>query len=166
MVRSLIVPLFCLMTALVSASPDALALPGETSPLSRPAVDALARFPHAPRAEAHPAVDRDVGAGDVLRRVAAEPDDLRGDLVTGLPLRLKQACAEYANRAVTAALAPDPEVDPKGKVTLVRERVEGAVEEETRYAESINAVTLRSYPKADRLLRHYRASLGGALARA
>lgn len=81
--------------------------------------------------------------------------DEDGDVVEGLPLRLQQACAEYALRASSSPLLPDPEIDSRGKVIASRERVEGAVEEEIRFSEGIRQGSLRPYPKADRLLRAY-----------
>ncbi len=89
--------------------------------------------------------------------------DARGDLVEGLPLLLKQAAAEYAWRASQDPLAPDPAQSQTGQVTYERSRVEGAVEEETRYAEGIQPKIAQSYPVADRLLRQYRAPTGQLL---
>jgi len=88
--------------------------------------------------------------------------DGRGDLVEGLPLRLQQATAEYALRALSGALLPDPErADNGGQVILQRDRVEGAVETETRYAEGVNQGALRPFPKADRLLQQYTSGTPG-----
>jgi hypothetical protein len=70
-----------------------------------------------------------------------------------MPTKMKQAVAEYALRALTAVLAPDPEVSNSGgKVIEKREKV-GPLEESTKYAESIANVALRPYPAADMLLR-------------
>jgi hypothetical protein len=92
--------------------------------------------------------------------------DARGDLTEGLPKLLKDAAAEYAKRAAASPLYVDPETDDSGgQVILKRERVEGAVEEETRFASGINTGQLKAYPAADRLLREY-LDQTGALARA
>lgn len=87
--------------------------------------------------------------------------DSRGDLIEGLSYLLKNATAEYAKRASASSLYIDQDVDSSGgQVIYKRERVEGAVEEETRYAEGINQGTLKSYPAADRLLKQFTATGG------
>jgi len=87
--------------------------------------------------------------------------DNRGDSVDGLPGLLKNATAEYALRAISADLAPDPEVDSRGKVTYKRELVVGAVEEETHFADGVSAEIYKPYPKADAMLKQY-LKAGGA----
>lgn len=76
-----------------------------------------------------------------------------------MPVKMQQAVAEYALRALTARLAPDPEVDTGGKVTYVREKL-GPLEEETHYSESGSVSVLLPYPEADMLLKNlvYRAN--------
>jgi hypothetical protein len=91
--------------------------------------------------------------------------DARGDLTAGLPKLLKNATIEYSLRAVSAELAPDPETDTRGKITMKRELVVGAVEEETHFAEGIGAEIYKPYPKADAFLAQFISSGGGSLAR-
>lgn len=70
-----------------------------------------------------------------------------------MPVKMKQAVAQYANRAAVAALAPDPTVDATGgRVIHKREKV-GPIEEETRYAEGASIAIYKPYPEADMLLR-------------
>lgn len=82
--------------------------------------------------------------------------DPAGIKVEGVPLKLKQATAEYADRARVALLAPDPTVDSVGgSVTKLREKI-GPIETETEYSEgSSGIVVLKPYPAADRLLLNY-----------
>lgn len=92
--------------------------------------------------------------------------DEDGRLVEGLPTRLKNATAEYAKRAITAELAPDPTIDDRGqKVTRFREKV-GPIEEETQYSEAGGIAIYRPYPAADALLQEYIMPAGGRTMRA
>lgn len=82
-----------------------------------------------------------------------------GRAVVGIPLKLKMATAEYAVRAVAAALHPDPTVDPRYlPVTKKREKV-GPIEEETTYG-AASAYPIVPYPAADNLLAEYVAASG------
>lgn len=87
-----------------------------------------------------------------------------GVRVNGIPLKLKQAQAEYADRARAALLAPDPQVDDRGAaVKRFREKV-GPIEEETEYVDGSHLVKLlRPYPAADRLLKDYVHPAGMAI---
>ncbi len=82
--------------------------------------------------------------------------DRAGIVVEGVPLKLKQSTAEYADRARVALLAPDPTVDAiGGSVTRLSEKV-GPIETTTEYSEGTHLnVVLRPYPAADRLLLDY-----------
>lgn len=74
------------------------------------------------------------------------------DAFSGMPQALQKACAEYALRARSAPLAPDPSWDTNGlTVKRIREKV-GPVDTETEYMDG-NKVPLRAYPEADALLR-------------
>lgn len=78
------------------------------------------------------------------------PADLN---VAVMPVKMKQAVAEYALRALTKTLAPDPVVDSTGgKVIEKREKL-GPLEEQTKYAEGVANSLLTPYPAADMLLR-------------
>ena len=63
-----------------------------------------------------------------------------------IPLKLQQACAEAAIRAVSDSLLAD--VATPGSVTLVRKKI-GPLETETRYSGASQSV---SYPYIDQLL--------------
>jgi len=81
--------------------------------------------------------------------------DRDGNLVEGVPDRLMEATCEYAYRANSAALAPDPTVDATGvRVKGTRKKV-GPIETETQYAENASVSTIKPYPAADRLLQEY-----------
>lgn len=70
-----------------------------------------------------------------------------------LPVNLQRACCEYALRALTAALAPDPQVDPSGvSVVTIRKKL-GPLEKQLQVLGTGNPQILRAYPAADMLLR-------------
>lgn len=87
--------------------------------------------------------------------------DSSGRNVLGIPRKLREAVAEYADRARSAALDPDPEVDATGaQIQSKREKV-GPIEEETEYVPGTHLVVVtKPYPAADRLLREYVAPAG------
>ena len=89
--------------------------------------------------------------------------DREGYSVRGIPLKLKQATAEYAVRAVdvTSKLSPDPIVDATGQVVVGTKTVIGPIETETKFSDtgSLAQVT-KPFPAADRLLQEYLAPTG------
>ena len=86
--------------------------------------------------------------------------DRNGDLVSGVPFDIQAANAEYALRANTADLAPDPTIDASGRsVTRTRKKV-GPIERETEFAEGSSIRITRPYPATDRLLFPYTAQQG------
>jgi hypothetical protein len=108
--------------------------------------------------------------------------DWAGNAVEGVPRKLRQAVAEYAVRALAAALISDPTA-PGDNVAgpLKRERVKaGPVEEEKEYSAMrspgnagagggvVSDSNLSEYPPADMLLREYLSggSMFGHLGRA
>ena len=86
--------------------------------------------------------------------------DREGYLISGIPDLLKRATAEYALRALTVTLLPDPVVsDASGReIESAREKV-GPIETEYTYGE---LVPLRPYPAADRLLEQFLRTAGRA----
>lgn len=81
--------------------------------------------------------------------------DKAGNLVEGIPDRLREATFEYAYRANTAELAPDPTVDASGlQLTKTRDKV-GPIETEREFAENSIVRITKPYPAADRLLQEY-----------
>jgi len=90
--------------------------------------------------------------------------DRAGIRVSGVPLKLKQAMAEYSDRARAALLAPDPKVDARGgSIVRLKQKV-GPIETDTEYSEGSHlGVVLRPYPAADRLLLDYVFPAGQAV---
>lgn len=72
-----------------------------------------------------------------------------------LPINLQKAVCEYALRAKTAPLAPDPVVDPSGFQISGTHKKVGPIEKDVEYATRGSGSTpqiLRPYPAADMLL--------------
>lgn len=81
---------------------------------------------------------------------------------TGIPVALKQAVAEYAERALAGALMPDPETDATGGALILNRDKVGPVESEQRYAGGVVQI-FKKYPAADRLLLGLISSGGGVI---
>lgn len=77
--------------------------------------------------------------------------DINGWLVSGIPLAVKQATAEYANIALSQELNPTPERDATGQLIAAKSEGVGPLEESIRYA-AASAFKMPKYPKADRIL--------------
>lgn len=81
--------------------------------------------------------------------------DTTGGLVINIPPRLQEATCEYAFRANSTTLAPDPTVDATGlRITGTRSKI-GPIEKETTYAQSTTPQITKPFPAADRLLQEY-----------
>lgn len=80
---------------------------------------------------------------------------------TGIPTRLEQACAEYAVRALTNSLMPDPDFDSTNKDIIEKSEGlgKGALTESVRYA-SAQPRQFRRYPVPDGLMRSFVRSGG------
>jgi hypothetical protein len=83
--------------------------------------------------------------------------DAAGNLVEGMPDLLKQAACEYANRARSAALAPDPSVDNS---ILSKSQSVGPISTSVTYNAGAILQTIKPYPAADRLLSEFVKSGG------
>ena len=86
----------------------------------------------------------------------------------GIPTNLKKATAEYALRASSAPLAPDPEQDPSGYQVSRRMEKVGPIEERTDFAflgPGAVRQLLKPYPAADLLLRQFITSGQGRVIR-
>lgn len=82
--------------------------------------------------------------------------DINGQLITGVPLKLQKACVEYAVRALTIELMPDPIIEESGFLVTGKTEKVGPIEESTSYSGGRGSiVTLRPYPSADRLLMSF-----------
>lgn len=90
--------------------------------------------------------------------------DDQGQEIVGIPERLKRAVAEYAVRALTSPLTPDPVTNQTGLVKRKREKL-GPIEEETEYTGAPPSNVI-SYPAADILLRGLVVPRGGRAMRA
>lgn len=98
-----------------------------------------------------------------------------GVLVEGVPRLLQEAVAEYALRALAAALMPDPPSAFTEGAVVKEKVVLGPITEETEYAdpagaisgtEIVNGKVVPSYPEADLLLRPLLTGGGGSVIRA
>lgn len=91
------------------------------------------------------------------------------DMITNLPIplpmpvKLLKAICEYAMRALTAELAPDPTVDATGQRVLSKSEEVGPIKEATTYQPGI--FIFRPYPAADLLLKSLLRSTGGGVIR-
>jgi hypothetical protein len=81
-----------------------------------------------------------------------------------VPVGIKKAASEYALRALSAKLVPDPVVDASGLVLAGSRTKVGPIETELRY-QAGSALLLKAYPAADMLVRPFLAA-APALARA
>ncbi len=81
--------------------------------------------------------------------------DSDGQLVEGLPTRLKNAIAEYAHRALSAELATDPTFEDNGLLLKSTKEKVGPIEEEKHYLETGTIMIYKPYPSADALLEEY-----------
>lgn len=90
--------------------------------------------------------------------------DDRGQPISGIPERLKQAVAEYAVRAAGSALLPDPTVDAyAGSLNRRKEKV-GPIEEEYEYVPGTSGMRIYNpYPAADKILRPLLLGSGGVV---
>jgi len=89
--------------------------------------------------------------------------DRAGQLVEGIPDKLMKATAEYALRALSGELMPDPTTDASGAMIAGNRQKVGPIETEVTYAASMGVRTLKPYPAADKLLSEY-VNGGGARA--
>lgn len=101
--------------------------------------------------------------------VYGEPtfDEPGGSVIEGVPVEVQKATYEYASRALSGTLAPDPTVSATG-VALVRTRRKvDVIEIEDEFSgASASPSTFKPYPAADRLVRHLVWPEGGSVYRA
>jgi len=86
----------------------------------------------------------------------------KGLQVFGIPLKLKQATAEYAVRSLLAILAPDPVIDSTGAAIQSKTDIVGPIEESRTYVDGALPRVFYPYPAADELLSEYVLSAGGS----
>lgn len=81
--------------------------------------------------------------------------DNRGRFLDVIPVLLKNAQAEYALRAVTAELTPDPVTDETGGKVIEKSESVGIISETVKYSSGVPIKNFKPYPAADMLLRDY-----------
>lgn len=86
-----------------------------------------------------------------------------GQLVIGIPWKLKAATAEYAVRSIAAALDPDLTRDASGALVQRKREKVGPIEEETEFAPGGEPRIYQDFPAADRLLQEFLASVGSVI---
>lgn len=84
-----------------------------------------------------------------------------GVLIGGVPANLKKAAAEYASRALTIILLPDPVTDPTARAVVGSEQTVGPISTKTQYQSGAGMTTMiKPYPAADMLLQEFLGTLG------
>lgn len=76
--------------------------------------------------------------------------------ITNVPEEVKEACAEYALRAIAAALNPDPDRDTSGQTVQSKSETVGPILESVTFV-SGGVFAMPKYPAADQKL--YKAGL-------
>lgn len=85
--------------------------------------------------------------------------------INGIPGEVKEATAEYALRALSAALNPDPERDGTGAAVASKSESVGPISESITYV-SGSVFTMPKYPAADqRLIKAGLTRTGGTVLR-
>lgn len=83
-----------------------------------------------------------------------------------IPVILQKACAEYALRALTANLFPDPVVDESGFAVVSKSDTVGPISTSRTYSSAQSSASLtRSYPSADFYMRTLVGSTQGRVYR-
>lgn len=91
--------------------------------------------------------------------------DLDDYAINGIPGEVKEATAEYALRALTAALNPDPERDGTGAAIASKSESVGPISESVTYV-SGSVFAMPKYPAADqRLIKAGLTRTGGTVLR-
>ncbi len=77
--------------------------------------------------------------------------DAHGCMVSGLPIEIKRATAEYANIALAQELNPTPTRSETGAAIAAKSEDVGPISESVRYAKA-SSFEMPKYPRADRML--------------
>lgn len=83
----------------------------------------------------------------------SDAKDADGDSVSTIPQAVKEACAEYALRAGTITLMPDPDRDASGRLIQSKSEKVGPIEESTVFVQGAGSYQMPDYPAADQKLR-------------
>lgn len=76
-----------------------------------------------------------------------------GDTIVGVPVEVKEACAEYAYRSLTSKLSPDPVYESSGGYLVSKTTKVGPVATSKTFGRDGSQKTFRSYPTADSKIR-------------
>ena len=88
--------------------------------------------------------------------------DIHRSYVNGVPTQVKEATIEYAFRALSATLNPDPTFDATGATVKSKAEKVGPISEETTYMGETQAlISLPRYPAADKKLTRAGLTLQG-----
>lgn len=87
------------------------------------------------------------------------------DPVITVPDKLKRAISEYAVRALSADLAPDPTVDESGQKVIGSTETVGPITETKSFTPGGTTFIFRPYPAADILLKGLIVRSGGGVIR-
>lgn len=79
--------------------------------------------------------------------------DPTGFLVSGIPLAVQEACAEYALRVLDGSLFPDPQRDASGYAIESKSEQVGPISESVTYAHGGQKYLMPIYPIADNKLK-------------
>lgn len=91
--------------------------------------------------------------------IARDGTQLANNIV---PLSLVRACCQYALRAISGPLMPDPAMDATGFSVVTTRKKVGPIEKEFRVMGSSGSpILIRSYPAADTLMTSLLAYAGG-----
>jgi len=86
-----------------------------------------------------------------------------GQIVVGIPWKLKAATIEYAVRSIAATLDPDLTRDASGALVQRKREKVGPIEEETEFVAGGEPRIFQDFPAADRLLQEFLASVGSVI---
>lgn len=84
-----------------------------------------------------------------------------GRQATGVPQEIYRACLEYALRAITEPLAPDPTYGDVQAPVIEREERVGPIMEKTVYGSGGAQITFRKYPVVDQMIKPLLTGGGG-----
>jgi hypothetical protein len=76
-----------------------------------------------------------------------------GRPANAVPVEIAEACAEYALRALSAPLAPDPVADASGRMVSAESKQVGPISISKQFSRDGSATSFKPYPAVDARLR-------------